>query len=260
MNDEETFHSGATSGVVRIGATIRRPMTWSSPTVHALLLHLERKSFAGSPRFLGIDEEEREILSFIPGEAGHYGSPAHDWSNAALQDAMRLLRDYHDAASSFVPPEMANWRSTPEPGEAQETICHNDIAPYNCVFRNGRPVALIDFDFACPSSRRWDLAHAAFRFVPLSQASDRPGSLTDADVVRRLALACDAYGLEVRAGFVDLVEHRVRRVKGFASEAAAGNDENARRIHGERHVERYERDLAFLGEHRRSLERALGAL
>jgi aminoglycoside phosphotransferase (APT) family kinase protein len=171
---------------------------------------------------------------------------------------MRLLRDYHDAASSFVPPELANWRSTPAPGEAQETICHNDVAPYNCVFRNGRPVALIDFDFACPGSRRWDLAHAAFRFVPLSQASDRPRSLTDAGVVRRLALVCDVYGLDDRSGFVELIEKRVLRTKAFAAEATAGNDENARRIRTEQHVERYERDVAFIRGARRSLERAIG--
>jgi hypothetical protein len=36
--------------------------------VHQLLLHLEKKGFAGSPRFLGLDEQGREILTFLEGE------------------------------------------------------------------------------------------------------------------------------------------------------------------------------------------------
>lgn len=257
MTHEEPLQSGATSGIVRIGDTIRRPTTESSATIHALLIHLEQVGFAGSPRFLGIDAQGRETLSFIPGEAGHYGSPAHDWSDSSLEEAMRLLREYHDAASSFAPPESAIWRSRPAPSEEQETICHNDIAPYNCIFQNERPVAFIDFDLACPGSRRWDFAHAAFRFVPLSQAEDRPASLADADVERRLALACDAYGLTNRSALIDAIERRVTVVKDSATTAAAGTDANAMRIRRERHVERYERDLAFIREMRSRLRQAV---
>jgi hypothetical protein len=47
------------SQVVRIGNTVRRSTTPTSPTVHQLLLHLEKKGFAGSPRFLGLDEQKR---------------------------------------------------------------------------------------------------------------------------------------------------------------------------------------------------------
>ena len=31
----------------------------------------------------------------------------------------------------------------------------------------GHPVALIDWDFAAPGPRAWDVAFAAYRFVPL---------------------------------------------------------------------------------------------
>ena len=36
--------------------------------MHDLLFHLERKNFGGTPRFLGVDDQNREILSFLPGE------------------------------------------------------------------------------------------------------------------------------------------------------------------------------------------------
>jgi phosphatidylglycerophosphate synthase len=57
-----------TSGVVRVGDTICRPLRAQSPFVHQLSNHLESNGFRGAPRFLGIDERKREILSFIPGD------------------------------------------------------------------------------------------------------------------------------------------------------------------------------------------------
>jgi len=40
------------------------------------------------------------------------------------------------------------------------------------VFRKGMPVALIDFDTAHPGPRIWDVAYAAYRFVPLTVAPE----------------------------------------------------------------------------------------
>ncbi|MGW4802358.1 hypothetical protein ACWEPC_59100, partial [Nonomuraea sp. NPDC004297] len=42
-----------TEGVVRVGDTVRRPVGFNAPLVHALLRHLEEVSFAGAPRLLG---------------------------------------------------------------------------------------------------------------------------------------------------------------------------------------------------------------
>jgi len=48
-----------TDGVVRIGDTVRRPVSARSSRVHDLLSYLERENFDGAPRFLGIDEQGR---------------------------------------------------------------------------------------------------------------------------------------------------------------------------------------------------------
>ena len=53
-----------TPGVVRVGETVRRPRNPNSEFVHEVLLHLESVGFDAAPRFLGIDEQGREILSF----------------------------------------------------------------------------------------------------------------------------------------------------------------------------------------------------
>jgi hypothetical protein len=57
------------SGIVRVGDTVRRPLHRSSEFVHALLRHFESVGFTGAPRLLGIDEHGREILSYVEGEA-----------------------------------------------------------------------------------------------------------------------------------------------------------------------------------------------
>jgi hypothetical protein len=54
-----------TQGVVRVGNTVRRPTGPHTPFVHSLLRHLEEVGFDGAPRVLGIDEQGREILTFI---------------------------------------------------------------------------------------------------------------------------------------------------------------------------------------------------
>lgn len=51
-----------TRAVVRVGDTVRRPVTESSDAVQALLLHLEHVGFEGAPRYLGSDTEGREVL------------------------------------------------------------------------------------------------------------------------------------------------------------------------------------------------------
>ena len=91
--------------VVRVGDTVRRVVNAHSRTVHSLLRHLETQGFAGSPRFLGTDAQEREMLTFLPGEVGFM---PYLWENdVSLVAAARLLRNYHDATAGFIPPPRA---------------------------------------------------------------------------------------------------------------------------------------------------------
>ena len=69
---EEPLEGGNLSVVVRVGETVRRPTGPWTPAVHALLDHLEAKGFPGSPRARGLDEQGREILTFLPGPNGMY--------------------------------------------------------------------------------------------------------------------------------------------------------------------------------------------
>ena len=131
-----------TSGVVRVGDTVRRPVKKNSAFVHDVLRHLDLREFDRVPRFIGIDEKGREMLSYIPGTVPQQvgGFQKEQWLAAA-----RLLRLFHDAAVDY---ELK--------GEC-EVICHGDPAPGNYVLRDGMPFALIDFDAAHPGKREEDV-------------------------------------------------------------------------------------------------------
>ncbi|PRY48947.1 phosphotransferase family enzyme [Geodermatophilus tzadiensis] len=180
--------------VVRVGDTVRRPLRPSSPATHALLEHLERVGFPGAPRFLGIDEQGREVLSYVPGRAATAPHPAEALTDAALVSVAHLLRDYHRAVAGLDPAPHP-WPASPPPDFAGELVSHNDVNLDNVVFRGGRAVALIDFDLASPGSRLWDVACAVRLWAPL-----RPDRHIDdarrGRALRRLRVFADAYGLD----------------------------------------------------------------
>jgi len=47
--------------------------------VHGVLAHLAGNGFAGSPRPLGLDEQGREVLTFLPGETVGNFRPWPGW-------------------------------------------------------------------------------------------------------------------------------------------------------------------------------------
>src|SRR3954452_2014402 len=87
--------------VVRVGNTVRRPQRATSPATHALLRHLADVGFEGAPRFLGIDDHDREVLSYVPGTA--ITPPFPNWAliDEALVSVAALLLDYHRAVETF---------------------------------------------------------------------------------------------------------------------------------------------------------------
>jgi hypothetical protein len=180
--------------VVRVGDTVRRPQRRTSPATHALLRHLEDVGFEGAPRFLGVDAQGREVLSFIPGSAVLQPYPAWALTDEALVSVAELLRGYHRAVEGFDPGPYV-WPESPPAAFAGELVSHNDPNLDNVVFRDGRAVALLDFDLAGPGSRLWDVACAARLWAPL-----RPDRVVR-DARRghgfeRLRVFLDGYGLD----------------------------------------------------------------
>jgi Phosphotransferase enzyme family len=177
--DSEIPLSGGrvTHGVVRVGATVRRPVQANSSFVRSLLIELHDSGFEAAPRYLGTDESGREVFSFLPG----YVPPDLDptISDETLAAAASLIRRYHDATASL------------EIAAPHEVVCHNDLSPCNFVFRDQVPAAIIDFDAAAPGERLDDLGCAIFLWLNLG--TDGPDPIEQA---RRINVFCRGYGIE----------------------------------------------------------------
>jgi aminoglycoside phosphotransferase (APT) family kinase protein len=197
MTVEEPLYGGiANRGrVVRSGDTVRRPMRPGSAATHALLQHLESAGFSGSPRLLGVDEQGREVLSYIEGEAVVPPYPAWAMTDAALVSVARLLRDYHEATLGFRADQQTWSDAVPWRFRGHGVTTHNDPNLDNVVFRDGRAVALIDFDLASPGSRAWDVACAARLWAPLRSDVDITDSRRGAGI-DRFRRFVDSYGLD----------------------------------------------------------------
>jgi aminoglycoside phosphotransferase (APT) family kinase protein len=123
--------------------------------------------------------------------------PAWSQTDAALASTASLLRRFHDATVGFVAPEGSTWSDELADTGAAEVICHNDVCPENVVYRDGIAAALLDFEFAAPGRRAFDVASLARMCVPIEapEDADRTGRRS-LDPVARLALVADAYDLD----------------------------------------------------------------
>lgn len=192
--DEQELSGGNTTAVVRIGDTVHRAAGPWTPTIQRLLAHVRATGLTEVPEPLGLDDRGREIVSYLPGDVPGWPAPEWLWSERVLADAGRLLRRFHDATAGF-DLSGAEWRLPVV--EPAEVICHNDAAPYNLVFRDGRLAGLIDVDTASPGPRVLDLAYLAYRLAPLSgDAFAGVGyDVGHLDPMARLDALTSAYGL-----------------------------------------------------------------
>jgi Phosphotransferase enzyme family len=203
VSEEIPLGGGAlTDGVVRLGDTVRRPSSPATSRVRDVLLHLERAGFDAAPRWLGVDDQDREMLSWIEGDTfaergrmhPYIGDPPNPviFSDEQVTASMRLLRSYHDCFEDAV-------------------ICHGDFGPWNLVWRERLPVGIIDFDHVYVGDPADDVAYALRTLVSYGFAPFEPGEL-----IRRTEVALAAYGRNFDVPAIlereyDLAEERCRR-------------------------------------------------
>ena len=255
---EESLTGGNVSRVYRSGHTVRREIKPESIKIHRLLKHLENKGYSHSPKYLGIDEKGREILSYIKGEAGNYPLKEYMWSNSALTDIAKMLRQYHDAVSDFSLSD--EWKPIDYTPGIIEVICHNDFAIYNIIFDDEKPVGIIDFDMAAPGPRIWDIAYTLYTCVPLSRhyytetgKVVQYSSTTDADRIKqRIQLFFESYGMEdLSEGFIDVVILRLQSLRQTIIRKAGEGDHAFQQMIDRGELEHYQKDIDFIREHGR---------
>jgi Ser/Thr protein kinase RdoA (MazF antagonist) len=239
------------NAVVRVGDTIRRTAGPWTPTVHRFLRHLRDRGLDWVPEPLGVEAEgddggEVEILSFIDGDVPLYPLPQYVWDDVALVDGARMLRAIHDASQGF-DRAGALWQSTSK--RPDEVICHNDFAPHNLAYADGRVIGVIDFDMASPGSRMWDLAYYATRAVPLGQVTP-DGAPPESDWAPRIRLILDSYGTVQAPGasIADLVRVAIERLRELADFSIAKAEELSQPTLRD-DADLYRRDADYLAAH-----------
>lgn len=228
----EELSGGNMNAPVKKQNRVYRVATEATPTIQRLLHHVRSKGLAWVPEPFGI-EGDREVLSFVPGEVPHE-MPAWIWSEDTLSDIARRIRQWYDATVDF-DSDGSVWNFTADGGT--EVICHNDFAPYNCVFNGEQFSGLIDFDLCAPGSRLWDLAYTVYRFVPvmpLEPLGDEPehSPFSLDELFRRLDVFLDTYAAgdaSYRYSRKEILETCAKRVTAIAEWTArfaeeTGND------------------------------------
>ena len=200
-NDDEPIDlaGGTVNRPVRVGDTVRRTLGPWSAAVHHLLEHLEAVDFPFAPRFLGFDDQGREVLSYLPGTAVMRPWPPNFRSLEGPRAVARVIRLYHEAVADYVPAEGTRWfngRTELVPGEI---VIHGDLGPWNVLIDDdGTVTGIIDWDFAQPGHAISDVAYLAY-YLTMLRGDDVAGSsgfTTPPDRRARLAALASEYGID----------------------------------------------------------------
>ncbi|WP_281916733.1 phosphotransferase [Nocardia sputorum] len=213
--------------------------------MHGLLDWFERSGWSGAPRLLGMDDQGREILTYVDGHVPLDGLlSTSTGSPTALARVAELIREFHDLTAET------------DLAAGAEVVCHNDLSPRNTVYREHEqgmwPVAFLDWDLAAPGRRIHDLAHACWQFLDLGPGvSDLLGTAT------LLRLLCDAYGSDERDELIDTILWWQERCRNGIETAATAGDPAMMRLRAAGVPARIRAAHRWVAEHRAELEAAL---
>lgn len=242
---ESSLPGGFVNAVVRVGDTVRRPASTRTKFVGDLLRLLEARGWSGAPRCLGVDDEGREVLTYLDGHVAWEPRQAVAVSSdESLVTVARLVREFHDLTAG-----------TSLAGD-QEVVCHNDLSPKNTVYQLSsgglRPTAFIDWDLAAPGARIHDIAHVCWQYLGLG-----PSVSDIAKVARRMRLIVDSYELSGRQRLVStILWWQDRCWRGIESQADAGDVAMAR-LRDAGVVRQVQMAYQWVADHRGALEHSV---
>lgn len=236
MTEEPLTGGNLTEGVVRLGDTVRR--RGRSAFAATVLRHLESVGFPYAPRYLGVDDQDRDILSFVPGRTTDHPNQR---AAGAYARGGRMLRTLHEA-------------TTGHPlADGQECVVHGDPGPYNTIFRDGLPVAMIDWDSCRPGRRVDDLGYLAWTWCVQSE-----GAVPVAAQAAHLRELSRGYGdVQPERLLAAVVEQQTAVVEAEAANAADPGFSAQRRRHARAAVAWATADRALVRRHERFLLTAL---
>ncbi|MBA2711163.1 MAG: aminoglycoside phosphotransferase family protein [Tatlockia sp.] len=260
MNTPNYLEGGRRNQIIRIGDCVHRPIGPWTTQIHKFLYHLREKGFYSAPKPLGFDEDGREILSFIEGNVSNYPLSADACSISALISSAHLLRNFHEASTSFLAGFTSDEKLWQLPArQPQELICHGDFAPYNVVLNRDKAIGIIDFDTCHPGPRTWDIAYALYRWSPFTNPNNKDGFGTIDEQILRADLFCKAYGLsnEQRAEAANLIIERLQVLVDFLLTQAQKGNSDFELNRQEGHHLLYKADIDYIRHHLIKIENGL---
>ncbi|QQS20412.1 phosphotransferase [Candidatus Saccharibacteria bacterium] len=161
-------------------------------------------------------------MSHIEGESGKEG-----WKNITNDDGLRsyakLLRAYHDAVGGYKPPSNLEWANGQKKLNPGQIICHGDFGPWNIVWKDGKPVGIVDWDLAHPNTPEYDILYALEYSAPFrgdETAIQWHHFETIPDRKRRIKIFLEAYGTPIIKDIVSKVAALQREVGKFEASIA----------------------------------------
>jgi len=249
----------------RFGDSVRRPAGPHTAAVQAFLLHLRASGVPEVTEPLGVDDEGREVLRFIDadlptGEAAAWDFPPTQPDHSILLNVANVQRRMHEAAVSFVPDPATVWSGDHyfPAGSTGSVVCHNDLCISNVLRRGDTVVGIIDFDYARPVDRLFDVAVALRHWLPIMAVEDCPPAVADLDRPARFAAYCDELGLAAaeRSQVLDLGRAFLLHAKGNVARLAADGVGGFPEMMAAGYAERNDRTVGWLARERASLLRA----
>lgn len=235
---EEPLKGGMSARqVVKIENRVHRSKSSNHVFVHQVLRHLEQFDFSYAPRFLDVDNKEREILTFIEGEVPR----AFELDFEQIKQAVEVLRKLHDVLAKSA-----------LKGKKQ-TICHNDFAPWNIIIKNNQVVGIIDFDECAPGNRMDDLAYFIWTFLDLGTSNDADGLQID-----KIDKLIHAYGSGIqKADLVPAILEQQYRILKFRQQIIKEEKDAALVDFSKSAVQRIQKSMVWLRFNRKKIEETI---
>ncbi len=195
MNQEEIpFASGESNQkVVKVGNTVRKEPSENSELVRKVMTVLSNNNFQYSPKHLGIDQKEREIMTYIEGQQMNHT----EITLGLMRQTLEVLKQFHDIFS------------TSELSQDQETLLHTDYAPWNLIVKEGKLVGVIDFDKVTPGKRIYDVAYICWNLLDIGS---KDSNFTEEEIFKYLPILINAYGEIDTFEFVDVLLSEQNRI------------------------------------------------
>jgi hypothetical protein len=261
MDEEQLAGGVANAGAVtRVGDYVLRPANSHSESIHRFLRALRAAGFDGASVPIGIDADGRERLLFIEGDVALPPFPAWVQTEESLASIAILMRRFHDAARR-IDLSGLTWSDEMADPAGGPIVCHNDVCPENVVFRDGRAVGLLDWDFAAPGRPVYDLAQFARMCIPVDDElnSARLGFVST-ERPARLRLIADAYGLtrDERRELFAVLQESIAKGGAFVRRRVEAGDPNFIAMWNQMGgMQRFDRRRQWWAEHRDEFAKAI---